>query len=91
MTRLNSLSHFYIKKFGLSADVVTKSSNGTCSMWKTSSVTFNLSTKTKTLPVQGKGKDYTRDLLLQTVTIEAVNVKREITMNKFNLFISFRC
>ena len=89
-----SFSH---QNLGLSADVVTKSSNGTCSVrllrllipelrndppfvgedseaahavltvWKTPRVTFNLYTKTKTLPIQGKAVDYTRDLLLQTI------------------------
>ena len=38
-----------------------------CIVWKTLSVTFNLSTKTKTLLVQGKAVDYTQDLLLQTI------------------------
>ena len=58
---------FLHQNLGLSADVVTKSSNGTCTVWKTPSVTFNLYTKTKTLLVQGKAVDYTRDLLLQTI------------------------
>ena len=55
------------QNLGLSADVVTKFSNGTCTVWKAPSVTFNLYTKTKTLLVQGKAVDYTRDLLLQTI------------------------
>ena len=67
MARRNFLSHFYIKKLGLSADDVTTSSNGTCTVWKTPSVTFNLYIKTKTLLVQGKAVDSTRDLLLQTM------------------------
>ena len=62
---------FLHQKLGLLADDVTKSSNGTCTVWKTPSVTFNLYAKTKTLLVQGKAMDYTRDLLLQT--IQAVN------------------
>ena len=44
-----------------------KPSNPTCTVWKTPSVTFILYTKTKTLLVQGKAMDHTRDLLLQTI------------------------
>ena len=36
-------------------------------MWKTPSVTFNIYIKTKTLLVQGKVVDSTRDLLIQTI------------------------
>ena len=61
------LESFLYKKFGLSADDVATSSNGTCTVWITPSVTFNLNTKTKTLLVQGKAVDFTRDLLLQTI------------------------
>ena len=61
------LESFLYKKLGLSADDVTTSSNGTCTVWKTPSVTFNLYIKTKTLLVQGKAVDSTRDLLLQTI------------------------
>ena len=58
---------FLFDKFRLSADEVTKSVNGKCTVWKTPSVTFNLYTKTKTLLVQGKAMDHTRDALLQTI------------------------
>jgi len=58
---------FLHQKLGLSADDVTKASNGACTVWKTPCVTFNLYTKTKTLLAQRKAADYTRDLLLQTI------------------------
>ena len=57
---------FLYQKFGLLADDVARSNNGTCTVWKTPSVTFNLYA-TKTLLVQGKAVDYTRDLLLRTI------------------------
>ena len=58
---------FLFHKLRLLADKVTKSSNRTCTVWKTPSVTFNLYMKTKTLLLQGKAKDHTRDLLIQTI------------------------
>lgn len=58
---------FLFHKLRLSADEVTKSGNGTSTVWKTPSVTFKLYTKTKTLLVQGKAVDHTRNALLQTI------------------------
>ena len=58
---------FLYQTLGLSANDVTKSGNETCTVWRTSSVIFNLYTKTKTLLIQGKAVDYTGDLLLQTI------------------------
>ena len=55
----------------LSADDVTKSSNGTCTV-RIQSVIFNLYRKTKTLLVQGKAVDCSQDLLPQP-TIQALN------------------
>ena len=44
-----------LRKLGFSsADILSKTSNGTCTVWKTANVTFNLYSKTKTLLFQGK-------------------------------------
>ena len=46
---------FMLRKLGFSsADILSKTSNGTCTVWKTANVTFNLYSKSKTLLVQGK-------------------------------------
>ena len=46
---------FMLRKLGFSsADILSKTSNGTCTVWKTANVTFNLYSKTKTLLFQGK-------------------------------------
>lgn len=58
---------FLFHKLCLSADEVMKCGNGARTVWKTPSVTFNLYTKTKTLLVQGKAMDHTRDILFQTI------------------------
>ena len=58
---------FLFHKLRLSADKVTKSGNGTSTVWKTPSVSFKLYTKTTTLLIQGKAVDHTRDVLLQTI------------------------
>ena len=60
MARLNFLSR-------LLTNGITKSDNGTCTGRKTTSVTFNLYTTTKTPLIQGKVVEYTRDLLLQNI------------------------
>ena len=58
---------FLYQTLGLSINDATKSGNGTCTVWKTSSVTFNLYRKTRTLLIQGKAVDYRGDLLLQII------------------------
>ena len=50
---------FLFHKLRFSADKVTKSGNGTSTVWKTPSVSFKLYTKTTTLLVQGKAVDHT--------------------------------
>ena len=46
---------FMFQRLGLStAELQTKCYSGTCVVWKTPNVTFNLYAKTKTLQVQGK-------------------------------------
>ena len=59
----DSVEHFELllfHKLRLSADKVTKSGNGTSTVWKTPSVTFKLYSKTKSLLVQVKTVDYTQ-------------------------------
>ena len=48
-------------------DVQSKSNNGACVVWKTPSATFNFYLKTKTLQVQGKAEEHTRQILLYSL------------------------
>ena len=48
-------------------DVQSKSNNGACVVWKTPSATFNFYLKTKTLKVQGKAEEHTRQILLHSL------------------------
>ena len=44
-----------LRKLGFSSpDILSKTSNGACTVWKTANVTFNLYSKIKTLLVKGK-------------------------------------
>ena len=44
-----------LRKLGFSSpDILSKTSNGACTAWKTANVTFNLYSKIKTLLVKGK-------------------------------------
>ena len=51
----HNFESFMLRKLGFSSpDILSKTSNGTCTVWKTANVTFNLYSKSKTLLVKGK-------------------------------------